>query len=1060
MYQKRGGGRILVRTAQAQFEDLDAAVVRRDVKKVKALLKDAHFDPNCLKLCDGLKETLLEKTCRAGLGEIATLLISAKINVSGSREAEALLLAASWGRIQILNIMLEHKADVNTTHPVSLMTSLMLSAQNGLNATCEWLLNAKAEVNYTSPNNKTALQIAWRQFDLKTLGLLVQWGAIVSPEDWINSLESVNLCRTLASGFSEWKRNHAQAIREGRAEDVAHARVPNEAVLQWIVHAPLAASVLLSEVLLQRADSAPQRADIGNKDFLVTISSTTQYDKSRPELDDLCPEDKGQATTVAVEFLEVVNPLRCELLYAISKSSSPKIFSSLGVRGIIRLAWNNYVRRVFIRDVGIETVLLITMVIWVNVLSTRNFLTYCFRWVSLILLAIITLREIYTFFCVLSYKAKVGEALLTSRAKQTTKINQRKSDDDKDEKKDEGAGNATSAKLVADVGEEKKTKKINNTFWMFRLRTYKHVSLFDVVNLTSSFVLLINAGTVSGQEERVLDIPPYLIFLSITSFIRWIRLLGFICAFRSIGPSVIPIIRSLSAILAFLFVFVIFVFAFAHSVYIFNYKDVEHFPNFLEFLVRHVFLGMVTRWPCFMEQVCNQHHSNFFREKQKKRFDDYGYIPVRSAINLWNNNDPQNWYCRDPGQFYEWQMAWYCVMAFVVSIILLQVFVGVLSGAYRAQMQLAHNSFLQNLACIVSNNFINRSIKPITEEMIKEQKKLWAKKTLARKILSLIGKFIGFCILQVRRVMGMITLPNDGQYLWICRPLDQVSSNSNNQQAADKVWSKFLEDSVNMVRDSCKQEADIHKRFSDSSDGLEGRVEHLYEECVHMSPVNFFEQISFNRNMKEMLQYNTREQTGPVVRRSAISLDDARNMKNLLTVPGSAQTQKAMAPGGQRVLTRRSFGSLFVPTTQREESQFRQELLKLQDQYKGGNASTKLSRRNFDHHSSSDESESGSDSDSESVNSSQSDKSSMLSMTSSRHRSQSGGEFKVFEYVNKKQNNQNNHQNVGKSSARKNGNGSAQNSARKNGHKDKNSARNITKDSRYSESPSTDRNRI
>eukprot|EP00397_Hematodinium_sp_SG-2012_P006327 GEMP01006357.1.p1 GENE.GEMP01006357.1~~GEMP01006357.1.p1 ORF type:complete len:915 (+),score=116.98 GEMP01006357.1:201-2945(+) len=788
-----------------QYESLDDAITRKDAKKVKIILKEDSFDISILSRVDRVKETPMQKAARAGLTEIVTLLISAKIDVSGSQQNEAFILAASWGQVGILGIMLQHKADLNTPHPMSHMSPLMLASLNGLTDCVSFLLSAKAEVNNESRLGKTALSIAWAMHDLKTVRLLVQSGAALSPSLWIEALASANLCHTLASGFGEWKNVQRQSMKNDQSQadpSGGMVKVPPEAVLQWIVHAPLAASVLMSDVLIQRCHEAPPRADIGNQCMTVVYSHSMVFDKTLPEFSVLCPPDSGLATTVAVDFLEVEDPLRCAMLYAISKSRCPQLYSSLGIHGTISVGWTK-VRACYMRDVVIEFALLVTMFLWVIFLKARNDVTFFLRWSSLILLVIITLREFVCFIGHIHYQSETGDVLLST-----------------------ARGNMAKYKRQ----------------WL--RRAWRHVGLFDLVNLSSSFVLLFNAGVVTYEEERTLLIPEYLIFLSITASIRWLRLLQFVCSFRQIGPAVLPIMKSISAITSFMFVFFTTLVSFVHATYWFNYNQSKQFPDIGSFLIRQFFLGMVARWPVFMELMCDSHHVKYHLD----RWDQQG--KSSEYINLRFDNDPQNRLCQDASSSYWWQLIWYLGMAFTVSIVLLQVFVGVLSAAYRDQMRQSYDSFLQWVANTLAFYFINRTTATETERQrgrrVLRRRTHSLKTRLAMRVTSILRNVFGL----LRECTGMIKAPATGQYVWICTPVDQLNVAGKNQE--DEQWSKLLESNVNILRDACKNEKDAFTRLSDAFGDAENRVEHLYQESNYMDSAEFLDQLRFNRKMVEM----------------------------------------------------------------------------------------------------------------------------------------------------------------------------------------------------------------
>jgi len=792
-----------------QFQKLDNAIIAKDAKEVKMILRDENsFDKAILKMLDSVKEQPLQKAARAGLTEIAQCLITACVDVSGSNESEAFILAASWGRVGVLQTMLEHKADLNAVHPVSQMSPLMLASVNGLTNSVTFLLNARANVNATRLG-KSALSIAWSMNDLKIVRLLVESGANLSPKLWIEALSSANLCHTLASGFAEWKRH----VRDpGDVEGMC--TVPPDVVLKWIVHAPLAAGVLMNDVFIRLSADAPSRADLQSKDMIVAYSPKTVFDINDPEFVKLCPSDRGTATTVKVTLLEVEDPLRKEFMYAMSKSTSSQVFSSLGLHGTIRYGWE-VIKGVFFRDIAIEFASLVTMLFWVIKLDARNRTTFYLRWTSWVLLLIITFREFVSFLQYIYYQSTTGDILLCSRTSDTSSVRFRRQ-------------------------------------WMRRV--YRHVEVPDLINLGSSFVLLVNAGVVTFEDEQQLLVPKYLIFLSITASIRWLRLLQFLCSIREIGPHVLPIVKSVTAITSFLFVFFGTLIAFVHSTYWFNYNQRELFPNIIVYLIRQFFLGMISRWPVFMELMCSEYHRDYYLNLWQNEGLPSEYSD--SIIALRNANDNRNMFCDVPFTFYTWQMMWYCLMAFVMSIVLLQVFVGVLSTAYREQLAQSYNSFLQFLAHTIAFNLITRSIPSETDEQKSTRKAHWKKLDFRQIVRAKLAFVLVLITNYLREITGVIHAPVKGQFLWICTPTGQLVS-ANNAQG-----NKLIEAKVNSVRDACKSEKESSTRLTDFIEHAENRIEHLFQESGGLDADSFVAQMQFNRKMAEYSRQRQKDKEG------------------------------------------------------------------------------------------------------------------------------------------------------------------------------------------------------
>ncbi|KAF7966438.1 hypothetical protein HWV62_38376 [Athelia sp. TMB] len=100
-------------------------------------------------------------------------------NAMGGHLVTALLVASSWGRLEICKLLLERGANVNAVGG-KYGTALQVASRSGIRETCQLLLEQGADVNATGGHHGTALLAASFEGSLKICQLLLEHGADVN----------------------------------------------------------------------------------------------------------------------------------------------------------------------------------------------------------------------------------------------------------------------------------------------------------------------------------------------------------------------------------------------------------------------------------------------------------------------------------------------------------------------------------------------------------------------------------------------------------------------------------------------------------------------------------------------------------------------------------------------------------------------------------------------------------------------------------------------------------------------------------------------------------------
>eukprot|EP00397_Hematodinium_sp_SG-2012_P001089 GEMP01001090.1.p1 GENE.GEMP01001090.1~~GEMP01001090.1.p1 ORF type:complete len:815 (+),score=144.30 GEMP01001090.1:138-2582(+) len=500
----------------------------------------------------------------------------------------ALFMAARWGKNEVLPVLIGARADIECC-PHGI-TPLVLAVRGNHMETVMLLVECEADVNSSSGKGRTVLNVAWDSGFLEMVRLLVSNGAKLTDGMWMEASASPNLCFNLGEGLTE-------RIRKLGHDDIPVITLP--ALYAWVENAPDACVPLLDIVLLKEMiDGVPTRADLGGRSLLSIYTRSPVFDRKDESFKRLCPPDRGKGCTVRIRTLEVKGILRTRMLYALAVTPSRHIFSSVTVQALLDMSFFSYIFNIFMADIAIEIVML--LLFWLNLFALGAYNDYLYR-VSrlavLLILFIVSLRDMVLECIVFSFGRSVRSGI-----------------------------------------------------WC-NLRFLRTAFLMPNFILVFYVLLCGEMFDLSGSSDLEHKQPPYIPIVAISTFLRYFRLLYMSMEFRIIGIKTLPIFHALLKIGAFALLFFLMLFAFIHAIYVFYY-DNKLYAGLIEFATRQVALGMVTRWPIFM---------NAFTR------DDERYL---------------------------WLLMWYLLASFAIVIILLQMFVGVLRTAYDDEKLFAHATFL------------------------------------------------------------------------------------------------------------------------------------------------------------------------------------------------------------------------------------------------------------------------------------------------------------------------------------------------------------------------------
>jgi ankyrin repeat protein len=163
-------------------------VVRKnDLAAVKAVLNQGA-DPNAR----SAGSPVLRLAASGGSAPIVQALLDKKADPDekGPEGFTALMEAAKTGRIEVVQILLAHRADVNATLDSGMeqgATALILAAWNGQTAVVRALLEEGAKVNAQEADGRSAIHLAALEGHKDVVELLLRKGAAVDSRDWFGT---------------------------------------------------------------------------------------------------------------------------------------------------------------------------------------------------------------------------------------------------------------------------------------------------------------------------------------------------------------------------------------------------------------------------------------------------------------------------------------------------------------------------------------------------------------------------------------------------------------------------------------------------------------------------------------------------------------------------------------------------------------------------------------------------------------------------------------------------------------------------------------------------------
>lgn len=173
----------------------------------------------------------LSLACRVGHTVIVKLMLQngAQINNRSSLTQEPdLIVASGWARKDIVQLLLQHGADIETSGDFPLFsTALGVASENGHVPVSELLLQHGANVNARNAMNETPLQLAGEQGHLHVAQLLLRHGASVNARD-----EFHNPPLTLAS---ENGHLHVVQLLLGHGADVHASNINGRSPLTFAI---------------------------------------------------------------------------------------------------------------------------------------------------------------------------------------------------------------------------------------------------------------------------------------------------------------------------------------------------------------------------------------------------------------------------------------------------------------------------------------------------------------------------------------------------------------------------------------------------------------------------------------------------------------------------------------------------------------------------------------------------------------------------------------------------------------------------------------------------------
>jgi len=500
-------------------QGLMEAVINKDLKAAKAAIKQGAN----INMVDEQGWTPLRKAGRLGDISMISLLLQ---NGGSVTDADRIIVtAASWGRVDVLRLILDAKGVVGDGTDWD-TSPLVCAASHGHLRTVKLLIEYQADVNAKDKKGKEALMAAWESNKPDIVFYLVEMGATMKKQDdWTKLAASSSTAIKIAEGIDTRQK---RVFREAALHDTVSAdtfkpeiKIPLVALCKWLEQVPVASLVLLDRVLFLNPKDTPTRVNLKGEEMRTFFNPINEWaPKEEPGLLEFAPKDTETGQSVQVKVLHQDGVMQTAYFFALTLSSTT-VFTSIANQAVLMHAWNKYVRFRFLTDFVLEVLSVALLFAWWCVMMSDEVdFTYESRDASNILLQccfavvmMVNIRDMYEEW---------------RHAKAFIKAGRLK--------------NFSYASHSVDYG-----RIVMSISW---IAVHIYANPFDM-----------------GPNIKY-DASMYtaLILLSYVIFARWMMVQSYLRGFKAIGPRVIPIINSMKAVTPFVLISVTLVLGFIHAI--------------------------------------------------------------------------------------------------------------------------------------------------------------------------------------------------------------------------------------------------------------------------------------------------------------------------------------------------------------------------------------------------------------------------------------------------------------------------------------------------------------
>eukprot|EP00397_Hematodinium_sp_SG-2012_P005023 GEMP01005040.1.p1 GENE.GEMP01005040.1~~GEMP01005040.1.p1 ORF type:complete len:800 (+),score=138.53 GEMP01005040.1:212-2611(+) len=494
------------------------AVVNKDIIAAKREIKKGA-DVNKL---NEQGWTPLRKASRAGDMAMVSLLLENGANVT-ELDRIVVVTTASWGRTDVLRLLLEGKAKVDDASEWD-MSPLVSAARHGHFRTVKLLIEYDAQVNQTDRQGSDPLMVAWESNWPEIVFYLVEKGANLKyQDDWMKLAASPATALKIAEGIElRQKKFFRDADLRGDSTVEMYktdVKIPLNALCRWLELVPTAALGLIDKVLFLTPKDGPVRANLKRQDMRTEYLDINEWaPKEEPMLLDLAPKDSGNGSAVITRVLHLEGILSKEYLFALTLAKT-EVFKSIGNRALLLHTWRFFARSRFYMDFYMEllSVALLFVWWWVTIADASD-LVYESRqdhilimYATWAVIFLVCLTEIWREVRLVRCYSKHG--------------------------------------------------------YMKRFRIRPHLVSYFRISMSLIWILIFILAALWDMDQSEHHTPLLkvgYIIMSYVIFARWMKVLSYLRGVEKIGPRVIPIIGSFRFVTPFVLVTVNLMFAFSH----------------------------------------------------------------------------------------------------------------------------------------------------------------------------------------------------------------------------------------------------------------------------------------------------------------------------------------------------------------------------------------------------------------------------------------------------------------------------------------------------------------